>query len=163
MGGERKGGMYICPVLPPLGQLARKQVPACLDCAKDLVPGHEPDYLRLVFAAGCGFLRRPAFGPGSGWRVGAGVGGRCDVMEGVGYQALGEAAVGEGEGGHHDLARCVVEVGVGYKWAEAQDFAGAVFCGAETGALRRRAELVNILRGSRRQAYVNVGERGELH
>jgi hypothetical protein len=53
----------------------------------------------------------------------------------LGDQALGKTAVGEGERRQHDLAWGVVEVGVGYERAEAEDLAGAVLGGTEAGAL----------------------------
>ncbi len=86
-------------------------------------------------------------------------------MEGVGYQALGEAAVGEGEGGEHDLAWGVVEVGVGDERAEAEDLAGAVFGGGEAGILERGVGVSKCSRGRvrRRWTCLNVAESGELH
>jgi hypothetical protein len=130
-------------VLSPLRQFLREHVPARFYGAEHLVAEVGTDDLRSVFAAaaaaaaagGCAFRGSWRVRAGGGRGVGAAVvGRRFDVVESFGYEALGQATVGEGEGGEHDLTWGVVEVGVGHEWAEAEDLAGAVFgCGEACG------------------------------
>ncbi len=132
-------------MLAALGEFAGKEVAAGLDGAEDAVAEVGADDLGLVFywggrvegADGESFREGGAFGRGGGcWGVGARVVWRGrNVMESLGYEALGKAAVGEREGGEHDLAGGVVEVGVGDERAEAEDLAGAVFGGGKASIL----------------------------
>lgn len=92
--GVGAGGTYTAPMVPPLGGLLGEHVAAGLDGAEDLVADDgADDGGHVTVCEGRGGGGRV----GRHGRAGAAVGLRRDEVEGFLDEALGEAAVGEGE------------------------------------------------------------------
>lgn len=159
--GGKRGGAYTAPMVPPLWGFLGEHVAAGLDGAEDLVADDGADDGGHVAVCEGGGGRG---GVGRHGRAGAAVGLRRDEVEGFLDEALGEAAVGEGERRQHDLAGRVVEVGVGDEGAEAEDLAGAALGRVDAGVLLGRGVSGGGGGvGSGGGRYLDVADASEIH